>query len=81
MIGSGANAYAEFVTDANGYITAFDFVKSKKGGDSGNWWCAKEHGSEKNYWNRQNSRLAYWNSTDAVNGWGNSGTGDDGSAL
>ena len=78
MKGSGASAYAEFVTDATGYTTTFDFTESKKEGD---YWCVKEHGSEKNYWNRQNNRLAYWNSTDAVNGWGNSGTGDDGSAL
>ncbi len=78
MTGSEANAYAEFVTDATGYTTTFDFTESKKEGD---YWCVKEHGSEKNYWNKRSDRLAYWESTDAVNGWQNSGTGDNGSAL
>lgn len=78
MKGSEAGAYAELVQDATGYTVAFDFTESKKEGD---WWCVKEHGSANNYWNNRNSRLAYWNSTDAVNGWDNSGSGDDGSAL
>ena len=78
MTGSEANAYAELVTDATGYTTTFDFTESKK---TGGYWCVKEHGSKNNYWNKRSNRLAYWNSTDAVNGWGNSGKGDDGSAL
>ena len=78
MTGSDASAYAELVNDATGYTTKFDFTESKK---VGGYWCVKEHGSEKNYWNKRSDRLAYWNSTDAVNGWGNSGNGDNGSAL
>lgn len=78
MTGSEANAYAELVEDATGYTIAFDFTESMKEGD---WWCVKEHGSANNYWNNRSNRLAYWNSTDAVNGWGGSGSGDDGSAL
>ena len=78
MQGSEASAFASLVEDATGYTTTFDFTESKKEGD---YWCVKEHGSEKNYWNKRSDRLAYWNSTDAVNGWQNSGTGDDGSAL
>ena len=79
MYDSEANAYALLAENPTDADTAFDFTQSKKSG--GTWWCLKEHGSEKNYWNKRNDRLAYWNSTDAVNGWGNSGTGDDGSAL
>ena len=77
MYGSEANAYALVAEEPAG-TTTFDFTESKKEGD---YWCLKEHGSEKNYWNKRSDRLAYWNSTDAVNGWGNSGEGDNGSAL
>ena len=79
MYGSEADAYALLAENPTDGDTAFDFTKSKK--SNGDWWCLKEHGSNNNYWNKRSDRLAYWNSTDAVNGWGNSGAGDDGSAL
>lgn len=78
MYGEEASAYAELKENPTGH-TAFDFTKSKKTGDD--WWCLKQHGSDNNYWNKRGNRLAYWNSTQAVIGWGNSGEGDDGSAL
>ena len=70
MYGEEANAYAKLTNASDGDVL-FDFTESKKTGD---YWCLKKHDSGNNYWNRRNNRLAYWNSTDAVNGWGNSGT-------
>ncbi len=78
MYGAEENAYALLAENPTG-TTSFDFTQSKKSGDT--WWCLKAHGSDCNYWNKRNNRLAYWSSPQAVIGWQNSGTGDDGSAL
>lgn len=78
-----ANSYA-FLKDesdvASGEETKFAFVASKKSG----YWSIKVNGSERSYWTQHgalNNRLAYWFSQDAVNGWNNSGSGDDGSGF
>lgn len=78
-----ANSYA-FLKDesdvASGEETRFAFVASKKSG----YWSIKVNGSENSYWTQHgalSNRLAYWFSQDAVNGWLNSGSGDDGSAF
>lgn len=60
--------------------STFEFVRSVIGGH----WCVKYKGTEKLYLNRKTADsgvLSAWNSTDAVNGWANSGNGDQGSAL
>ena len=76
MTGTDGGASAVFVEDgADGYTTAFDFVRSEKSGAE--YWCIKAHGTPNNYWNRLNSgdnRLKYWNSTSATGG-------DNGSAF
>ena len=59
----------------------FEFVQSKKTGDD--WWCIKVKGTANLYLNENYSshNLVTWNSSEAVNGWLNSGDGDNGSAL
>lgn len=79
MTGSEDAAYAQMVeTNNTSFTTAFDFTESYCTGD---YWCVKEHGSDQNYWNERDGRLAYWNSTWAYKGWNADGTGDTGSAL
>lgn len=78
-----ANSYAflKNVSDVtSGEETKFTFVASKKS----NYWCLKVHGSTNSYWtqhDQQGQRLGYWFSDWAVEGWKNSGTGDDGCAF
>ena len=74
--GDEANARTKFVDVAT--ATKFFFTESKK---TGGYWCVKIAKEGNNYWNLRGSYIALWNSTDAVNGWGNSGNGDNGSAL
>ena len=82
---SNAFAWLEDANAASGYNTKFTFTKSKKGGD---YWCIKVKDSENSYWTQHGNEnfnsfncLSYWNSEEAVNGWQNSGTGDNGSAF
>ena len=74
--GDEANARTKFVDVAT--ATKFFFTESKK---DGGYWCVKIAKEGNNYWNSRGNYIALWNSTDAVNGWGNSGNGDNGSAL
>lgn len=74
--GDEANARTKFVDVAT--ATKFFFTESKK---AGGYWCVKIAKEGNNYWNSRGSYIALWNSTDAVNGWQNSGNGDNGSAL
>ena len=57
--------------------TKFYLAESKKAG----YWCVRIDKDGNNYWNARDGYVALWNSTDAVNGWGGSGKGDDGSAI
>ena len=82
---SNAFAWLEDPNSAADYKTKFTFVKSKKTGD---YWCVKVKDSENSYWTQHGNNtynsyncLSYWNSEMAVNGWNNSGLGDDGSSF
>ena len=74
--GAEANARTNFADVAS--ATKFWFAESKK---SGGYWCVRIDKEGNNYWNARDGYVALWNSTDAVNGWGNSGSGDNGSAI
>lgn len=74
--GSEANARTNFADVAT--ATKFWFAESKK---SGGYWCVRIDKEGNNYWNARDGYVALWNSTDAVNGWANSGSGDNGSAI
>lgn len=71
MKGAEDAAYAELVSpDAEGYTTTFDIVATT----DARYLCIKEHGSDNNYWNQRNGRLAYWADDRAQQG-------DDGSSF
>ena len=74
--GADANARTNFADVAS--ATKFWFAESKK---SGGYWCVRIDKVGNNYWNARGGYVALWNSTDAVNGWGGSGSGDNGSAI